>query len=186
MQEVLDFRSWLLDNIRSDCKKWANDRQWLEVARNIWADTSLPSIKHILDGGALLLATDERRDWFISYALARFHSSSKPRPILPVLSLKSLFPAHFVLQKENMENIRNMLKIAYKDYMFWYVGRSDTIMADLCMGRGNGLFWVLNEGVRQSFVLKESDEFLDYKLIEMLQLFEKSLYASVLGKVILE
>ena len=59
-------------------------------------------------------------------------------------------------------------------------------MADLCMGKGNGLFWVLNEGVRQSFALRENDEFLDYKLLEMLQLFEKALYASVLGKVVLE
>ena len=95
---VLDFRSWLLDNIRNDCKKWTNDRLWLEVARNVWADTSLPVIKHILDGGALLLATDERRDWFISYALSRFYDLSKPRPILPIFSLKSLFPAHFVLR----------------------------------------------------------------------------------------
>ena len=92
MQENVDFRSWLLDNIRSDCKKWANDRQWLEVVRNIWADTSLPAIRHILDGGALLLATDDRRDWFASYALSRFYISSKPRPILPIFSLNSLLP----------------------------------------------------------------------------------------------
>ncbi len=182
----IEFRQWILDFIREDCKRWANDRGWLELERNLWADTAIRTIRHILDGGTLLVATDNKRAWFETYVLSKFYYAGQQRPMLPIFSLNKIFPKDFVIQKENIDNIHNMLSIAYKDYMFWYIGETNNSIADLCMSQGYGLFWVMNEGIKNSFYIKAGDEFLDYKLIEMLKLFEETLYAAILNKITLE
>lgn len=184
--DSVDFRTWLGDTIRSECKKWANDIAWLEVERNLFADTIIRAIKHIVNGGALLLATDEKREWFGSYALSRFYYSGTQRPLLPIFSLNRALSQDLHIQKSNMENLINMLDIAYGDYMFWYVGQPNTHIADLCIRKDYGLFWVLGGGIKGAFALNASDEFLDYKLIEMLKLFEKAIYESMLNRVVLE
>ncbi len=184
--EKLDFRSWLLDSIREEYKQWANDREWFEMERNLWADVTIRAIRHIIDGGVLLLATDERRKWFSHYALSRFHYSGVQRPLVPIFGLNHILPPDFVIQKANVSNVLDMLDIAYKDYMFWYIGQTNNHIADLCRTQEYGLFWIMDEGIKGSFYLRANDEFLDYKLIEMLKLFEKAIYASILNRIILE
>lgn len=184
--EAMDFRTWLVDSMRAECKKWANDIAWLEVERNLFADTIIRAIKHIINGGALLLATDERREWFGSYALSRFYYGGTQRPLMPIFSLNRMLDQDFRLQKSNMEHLINMLDIAYGDYMFWYVGQPESKLADLCISKEYGLFWVLGGGIKGAFSLNPSDEFLDYKLIEMLKLFEAAIYESMLNRIIVE
>lgn len=181
-----DFRSWLLETMRLEYKKWANDREWLEIDRALFADTMLGAIKHIVRGGTLLLATDERREWFGTYALSRFYYSGTHRPLLPIFSLNRLLGTELSIQKSSIDNTINMLDIAYGDYMFWYVGQINNHIADLCRSKEYGLFWVMDEGIRGAFALRANDEFLDYKLIEMLRLFEKALYESIFNRVVIE
>ena len=181
-----DFRSWLLETMRLEYKKWANDREWLEIDRALFADTMLGAIKHIVRGGTLLLATDERREWFGTYALSRFYYSGTHRPLLPIFSLNRLLGTELSIQKSSIDNISNMLDIAYGDYMFWYVGQPESKLADLCISKEYGLFWVLGGGIKGAFSLNPSDEFLDYKLIEMLKLFEAAIYESMLNRIIVE
>ncbi|OBV30018.1 hypothetical protein BKN38_00325 [Helicobacter sp. CLO-3] len=185
--ETTDFRVWLLESIRNECKKWANDLEWLEMERSLWADTALRAIRHIANGGALLLATDEQRTWFRHYALSRFYYSGVRRPLLPIFPLNNMFPSDFNLQESNAIDIKNMLDIAYdKNYMFWYVGQTNNRIADLCLSKDHGLFWLMDEGIKGAFYLRGNDEFLDYKLIEMLKLFEKAAYACIIDQVVPE
>ncbi|SQB99377.1 HobA family DNA replication regulator [Helicobacter fennelliae] len=183
---TLDFREWLLDSIRQDYKKWTLDRSWLEENRNPWADTAIYAIRHILNGGSLIIATDEKRAWFESYALSKFFQSGQNRPLLPIFSLNKILPPDFVIHKSNIQNIYNMLHIAYNKYMFWYIGQVNNDIAHLCLGQDFTLVWSFDEGIKNSFYLRSNDPFLDIKLIEMLDLFEKAIYAVILEQVVLE
>lgn len=182
-----DFRSWLLETMRLEYDKWASDREWLEIDRALFADTMLGALKHIVSGGTVLLATDEHREWFSTYALSRFYYNTINRPLLPIFSLNRLLGTDVSLQQDSSrKNIINMLDIAYENYMFWYVGRINNPIADLCRSKDYGLFWVMDQGIRGSFPLRANDEFLDYKLMDMLRLFEKALYESILNRLDIE
>jgi len=181
-----NLKEWLLENIRQDNKKWVLERSWLEENRYLWIDTAVNTIKRVTNGEALLIATDNKREWFEHYTLYRFYAQDVYRPILPIFSLNSIIPENFVIQKDNFIDIYNMLSVAYQEYTFWYIGQTDSIKAELCIGHDAGLFWIMGEGIKNAFSLKNNDELLDYKLIEMLRLFEKCLYAAVFNQIKLD
>ncbi len=182
-----NFREWLLDSIRQDYSKWMTHKGWLEEKHHLWIDSTINAIQHIINGGTLLLATDEKRKWFESYALSKIYQAGLNRPLLPIFSLSNLMPAGFIAQKENNGNLGNMLNIAYKNYMLWYVGQLNEPLADFCTQHHfASLIWSIGESIQNSFSIQGSDSFEDYKLIEMFKLFESAIYAVIFNRVSLE
>ncbi len=182
-----NFREWLLDSIRKNYSKWMTHSGWLEEKHRLWLDSLINALRHITNGGSLLLATDDRRKWFESYVLSKVYQTGQNRPLLPIFSLNNIVPLEFISQKENNGNLTNMLDISYKNYMFWYIGELNTPLAEFCtQHQFSSLIWAIGEEIQGSFCISGSDEFEDYKLIDMFKVFQNAIYATIFNQVVLE
>jgi hypothetical protein len=76
-----------------------------------------------------------------------------------------------------------MLDIVFKNYIFWYIGRSDDKMASFAKEREDSFLWLFDEIMPNSFYLKSYDEALDSKLISLASLFDKTIDAVMFSKV---
>jgi len=176
-----EFAQWSLDAIRDE----GASLSWLEEQRFDWTTTLSLALEQILNGKTIILIMDEKRKWFEQYILSSLNAELADRPILPIVSIDAIY-SHFnnVSGGEMIDIVDDMISLSYKDdYFFWYIGVGDDRRADIAKRRSNSYFWVFDEDLQNAFSLKSYDKQLDIKLIQLYQLFNSSLNASMFGEV---
>ena len=48
------------------------------------------TLKHILQGGSVIVLTDEQREWFGDYIITHINQHHKGRPFFPIVQIKHL------------------------------------------------------------------------------------------------
>lgn len=135
-----DFAQWSLDAIREE----GGSLSWLEEQRFDWTTTTAHALEQILSGKTIILITDEKRKWLESYILSSVNRVSFDRPLLPIISVDSLFQ-HYnsVSGGEMIDILDDMISISFKeDYFFWYIGKGNDKRADIAKRRDNSYFWI--------------------------------------------
>ena len=175
------FDSWTLETIRSQGAMM----NWIEEARFEWSAATLQALRNILESKTIVLITDGERKWFETYALSTINKTSNERPIIPIVSIDSLYPSFdSVSGGEMIDVIDDMLDITYKgDYIFWYVGRGDDKRADIAKRNDESYLWIMDEVFINALSLKSYDKKLDIKLLQLFELFNTSLSAALFGEV---
>ncbi len=181
MNDISDFALWSLDAIREDGRSLS----WLEEQRFDWSNPLSLALEQIINGKSIILITDEKRKWLESYILSSINLVSLDRPLLPIVSMDSIYQ-HFgsVSGGEMIEVIEDMISLSYKeDYFFWYIGKGNDKRADIAKRRDSSYFWIFDEEYYNAFTMKSYDTMLDIKLIQLYKLFDASLNAAMFGEV---
>jgi hypothetical protein len=178
---MLEFAQWSLDAIREE----GGSLSWLEEQRFDWTTATAHALEQVLQGKTIILITDEKRKWLETYILSSINSAALDRPLLPIISVDSLFQHYNSVRGGDMIDILDdMIAISFKeDYLFWYIGKGNDKRADIAKRRDNSYFWIFDEEYQNSFILKSYDSMLDIKLLQMFKLFNASLNASMFGEV---
>jgi len=182
MQEFTpDFAQWSLDAIRDE----DGALSWLEEQRFPWATTSSAALSQILEGKTIIIITDEKRKWFENYVLSSINNNKIDRPILPIVSIDSIYQHYNNINGGEMIDILDdMISLSYKDnYLFWYIGSGDDKRSDIAKRRENSYFWIFDEEFHNAFTMKSYDSYLDIKLLQLYRLFNASLNATMFGEV---
>ncbi|MDF1874367.1 HobA family DNA replication regulator [Sulfurimonas sp. SAG-AH-194-I05] len=176
-----DFAQWSLDAIRDE----DGALSWLEEQRFNWATTSSSALSEILEGKTIILITDEKRKWFENYILTSINSDKIDRPLLPIVSIDSIYKHYnHITGGEMIDVLDDMISLSYKDnYIFWYIGGGDDKRADIAKRKETSYFWVFDEEFHNAFTLKSYDSHLDIKLLQLYRLFNASLNAAMFGEV---
>lgn len=180
-QYTPDFAQWSLDAIRDE----DGALSWLEEQRFNWATTLSQALSQILEGKTIVLITDQKRKWFENYILSSINGDKIDRPILPIISVDSLYQ-HYnnISGGEMIDILDNMIALSYKDdYFFWYIGSGDDKRSDIAKRRENSYYWIFDEEYHSSFTLKSYDNMLDIKLLQLYRLLNSSLNAAMFGEV---
>ncbi|MFT7003760.1 MAG: hypothetical protein ACJAWW_001112 [Sulfurimonas sp.] len=176
-----DFAQWSLDVIRED----GASLSWLEEQRFDWTNPLSLALEQILNGKTIILITDDKRKWFEQYILSSINSMNLDRPLMPIVSMDSLYQ-HFgnISGGEMIEVVEDMISLSYKeDYFFWYIGKGDDKRADMAKRRDSSYFWIFDEEFHNGFTLKSYDPTIDIKLLQLYKLFDASLNATIFGEV---
>lgn len=176
-----DFAQWSLDAIRHE----GACLSWLEEQRFDWTTTTSHAIEQILNGKTIILITDYKRKWFESYILSNINSFPLDRPLLPIVTIYSIYEHYNSLSNgEMIDIVDDMISQSYKDeYFFWYIGGGDDKRSDLAKRKDNSYFWIFDEEYHNSFTLKSYDTLLDIKLVQLFRLLNSSLNAAMFGEV---
>ena len=176
-----DFAQWSLDAIRDE----GGSLSWLEEQRFDWTTTTAHAIDQILNGKTVILITDEKRKWLENYILDAINSPDVERPLLPIVSIDSIY-AHYnsVNSGEMIDIVDDMISLSYKDdYFFWYIGKGNDRRSDIAKRRDNSYFWIFDEEFHNAFTMKSYDSTLDIKLLQLYRLFNLSLNGAMFGEV---
>ncbi|MBE0492080.1 MAG: HobA family DNA replication regulator [Sulfurospirillum sp.] len=176
-----DFLKWTLDTIRKDDSMMS----WMEEKRFEWVPLASAMLKKIMQAQSVILVTDMQREWFCEYILKSINKSNNNRPLLPFLSLKSLFPNfESIKTKEDIELLENMLAHAFPNgYNFFYIGKGNDSRMQIAKRSDDSFMWVLDEQLQNSFYLSSNDDLLDIKLIQLFRLLDKSIDAVLFAEV---
>ncbi|MCF6330116.1 MAG: HobA family DNA replication regulator [Sulfurimonas sp.] len=177
----IDFAQWSLETIREEGSSFS----WLEELRFDWTPATSIALEQILNGQTIILITDDKRKWLQNYILYTINSEKFDRPLLPIVSLDSLYPHYNNISGGDKINIiENMINLSLKDdYFFWYIGSGDNKKADIAKRKNNSYLWIFDEEYVNSFNLKSYDKYLDIKLLQVYRLFDLSLNAAMFGEV---
>jgi hypothetical protein len=178
---LLDFAQWSLDAIRAE----GGSLSWLEEYRFEWSKTTAFALEQILNGKTVILITDEKRKWLEHYILSAINSISLERPLVPIISIESIYPHYNNLSGgEMIDMLDDMIALSYKnDYFFWYIGKGDDKRSDIAKRKDESYFWIFDEDFNNAFTLKSYDPVLDIKLLQLYRLFDASLSATMFGEV---
>lgn len=181
MENISD---WLLNTIRNDEKNGITSG-WLEEKRFLVLPHMSRTLKHILEGGSVIVLTDEQREWFGDYIITHINQHHNGRPFFPIVQIKHL---HDMIDSSSKDGgsfmpIVNMLDMMYSNYRFWYIGKNNTranfVKDNRCQ---QGWHWIFDE----NDIFSSTDEKLDYKLLNLFKLFERALLAAMLNKISLD
>ncbi len=179
-----DFSLWTLEQIRARGAALS----WMEERRFDWVPIAASAVEHLMSARTMLLVTDWERDWFEQYALSRLNRYNTQRPLLPIVSLRSIFPyLDKINDSEHLQLLEDMLSLAFpNDYIFFYIGKGSDPRAQIAKSKSDSLLWLFDETMQNSFSLRSDDEDLDIKLIQMLRLFDRSVDAIMFSEVDIE
>ncbi|NOX16558.1 MAG: hypothetical protein GXP61_11175 [Epsilonproteobacteria bacterium] len=175
------FLKWTLDNIRKD----GASMSWMEEKRFEWVPLNISMLKNLLEGHAILVVTDDDREWFCDYMLKDINKLSKNRPLLPFVSLKSIYPLlNSIKTKEDIELLEDLLsQIFPQGYTYFFIGKNNNIKMQIAKRKDDSFIWVMDEQLQNSFFLSSGDENLDIKLIQLYKLLDKSINALLFAEV---
>ncbi|WP_457746669.1 HobA family DNA replication regulator [Sulfurimonas sp.] len=176
-----DFAQWSLDAIREE----GASLSWLEEQRFEWSKTTAYALEQVLAGKTIILIVDEKRKWLENYILTSINSVSLERPLIPIISIDSIY-THYnsVSGGEMIDIIDDMIALSYKnDYFFWYIGKGDDKRSDIAKRKDESYFWIFDEDFNNAFTLRSYDSVLDIKLLQLYRLFDASLNATMFGEV---
>lgn len=176
-----DFSSWTLEKIREE----GSSMNWMEERRFDWVPLVASSIDRLINAQTFLLITDKKREWFARYILGKLNRYDGDRPLLPVVSLGTVFPYIDNLKdEEQMSILEDMLSLSFPaGYTFFYIGEGSDKRAKIAKRKNDSFSWLLDEKVQNSFFLDSKDENLDIKLIQLITLFDKSIDAILFSEV---
>ncbi len=181
MQQLL---KWTLDTIREDESGFS----WMEEYRYEWAPLVRNAVAQSIEGRTVLILTDSPRKWFSNYILNAVNDLAKNRPLLPFYQLSKSFPNLDTLHStSDLQLLEDMLDISYPNgYYIWYIGRSDHLFTKLSYRADNSFLWIMDQEVQNAFTMRSSDPLLDIKLLQLYNLFDKTLSAVLFGELDLE
>ncbi len=176
-----DFSTWTLEQIRAK----GSSLSWMEERRFDWVPLVAVAIDRLVNARTLLVVTDREREWFARYTLSKLNRFDPDRPLLPIISLGTVFPyMDKISDSEQLGILEDMLSLAFpNDYMFFYIGKGSDPRAQIAKTKQDSLMWLFDETVQNSFTLNSKDEELDIKLIQLLTLFDKSIDAILFSEV---
>ncbi len=176
-----DFAQWSLDAIREE----GGSLSWLEEYRFEWSKTTAFALSQILNGKSVILITDEKRKWLENYILTSINSIEVDRPLVPIVSIDSLYPHYNNLSGgEMIDFVEDMISQSFKDdFFFWYIGKGDDKRSDIAKRKDESYFWIFDEDFNNAFTMKSYDSSLDIKLLQLFKLFNASLNATMFGEV---
>lgn len=180
-----EFLNWTIDTIRNDQLIGS----WLEERKFDWTPLVAKSVSNLLSKNcSVLVATDKEREWFMHYILSNVNSVSQGRPFLPFYDFRSVCPrVESISSDEDLRLVKDMLNISFPNgYCFWYIGRGQNHRSSLAKASTNSYLWLLDDERPNSFGLRSSDETLDFKLLQMYRLYNKTLNAALFGEVALD
>ncbi|PAF42221.1 HobA family DNA replication regulator [Helicobacter sp. 11S03491-1] len=184
MNSNVEIAEWMLKTIREESERVALMSGWLEMNRFQWVSLVSRTITHITNGGTILVCTDEDRQWFGKYITSSINRFGTQRPILPIFDFMGVLSKVSLLKETSL--INDALSISYKDYAFWYIGKTNTPLANLAFSKENGFLWILDESIQDGLTIESLDGMLDYKLIQLFRIFEEALFGSLFGRISLE
>ncbi|EAJ5118586.1 HobA family DNA replication regulator [Campylobacter upsaliensis] len=174
-----DFLSWSLENIRSGGASMA----WMESRRLEWSPLVASRLKYLLEGRAFILICDEARSWYETYFFQHINAN-RARPLLPFFSLKSFLFERKIQNNEDIILLNDMLEIAFPNgFVYFYIGTARDKRSLIARSKNDSLLWLFDEQLQNSFYLDSNDKDLDFKLISLYKLFDKSLDAILFSKV---
>jgi hypothetical protein len=178
---MTEFAQWSLDTIREEGACFS----WLEENRFEWTTTTAQALEQILAGKTIILITDERRKWLESYILSAINSKQIERPLLPIVSMHSLYKHYNTINGGDMiDVVEDMINLSYKeDYFFWYIGSGDDKRSDIAKRKDTSYFWIFDEENSNAFNMKSYDKILDIKLLQLYRLLNASINAAIFGEV---
>lgn len=180
MNELL---RWTLEAIRADSATLG----WLEERRFEWAPLAHNYLCALISGQPIIVVTDSERKWLADYIVTSINKHSKNRPFLPLFSIRALAPnIEQCTSKSDFGEHLDMLDIAFKNYTFWYIGRFDDRMAALAKKRDDSFLWIFDEKLQNSFFIRSFDELIDFKLLSMIRLLDKTIDAVMFGEIALD
>ena len=176
-----DFAQWTLDTIREE----GGSLSWLEEQRFDWSTATSQALEQILAGKTIILITDEKRKWLETYILSSINSANADRPLLPIVSIDSLYQHYSHINSgEMIDIVEDMISISYReDYFFWYIGKGDDKKSDIAKRKDDSYFWIFDEDYHNGFKLKSYDPVLDIKLLQLYRLFDATLNATMFGEI---
>ncbi len=176
-----DFSSWTRDVIREEgsCLSWMEERKY------DWVPLAADAIDRLLNAQTFLLITDKKREWFARYILSSLNQVDGDRPLLPIVSLGTIFPfIDDIKNEEDMNVLEDMLSLSFPTgYTFFYIGKGSDNRAQIAKRKADSFSWLLDEKIQNSFYLDSKDEHLDIQLIQLIKLFDKSIDAILFSEV---
>ncbi|WP_120944174.1 MULTISPECIES: HobA family DNA replication regulator [Helicobacter] len=148
-------------------RAWFQSYDWGEFAKGV---------RHILEGGSVLLCVDQERAWFKHYVLAHLNAK-KLRPLVPIVD-GLLGYAPLLPDSREWPVIGDLLDLTYRNYMFWYVGKEGDL-SEWISNKAHFL-WLLDA---KKGLLSAQDPLLDLKLLQLYRVFESVLFESMLGQL---
>ena len=176
MQQLL---TWTLDTIRENESCFS----WMEEYRYEWAPLVKSAVSQSIEGKTILILTDEPRKWFGKYILTNINDLRKDRPLLPFYPLTDCFPnLQDIHHTQELQLLEDMLDISYPNgYYVWYIGKGDHLYTKLAFRNEDNFLWILDEEVQNAFTLRSADPLLDIKLLQLFNLFDETLSATLFG-----
>lgn len=173
------FLSWTLAAIREE----GSSASWMEEKRYDWVQLAAQAVSQILEGKAVIVVTDADRRWFGEYVVTTINRSGKNRPLLPFFTLEALFPGSDRLSKDEMGLLLDMLSLAFSDFFFFYVGQGHDPRANVAKTRDNSFMWIMDEQFPLSLQLHSYDPQINFQLLTLFRLFDKTIDAALFGEV---
>jgi hypothetical protein len=176
-----EFSSWTLDRIRDE----GTSMSWMEERKYDWIPLAANAIDRLINAKTFLLVTDRKREWFSRYILGSLNQYDGSRPLLPIVSLGTVFPHLDSLKDEQeMDVLEDMLSLTYPDgYTYFYIGLGNDPRSQIVKRKNDSFMWLLDEKSQNSFYLDSKNENLDIQLIQLIQLFNKSIDAVLCSEV---
>ncbi len=175
------FLKWTIDTIRED-KSLMN---WIEERKFEWVPLVTNIINRLLKGQSIVIITDIQREWFAEYIISTINSPTKERPILPFVELKNIYPYLDGLKdNKDIDLIYDMLSISFESgFVIWYIGSCNSERAQIAKRLDDNFLWIMDEELQNSFSLSSSDELLDFKLLQLFRLFDKSISIGMFSEI---
>jgi len=177
------FSSWMVETIRQN-----HLIGWMEEKRfELVAQIAL-SIKNIVDGKTIILITDKKRDWFYRYALKKLNPSTFDRPLFPVVGFESLYMSiESIDDEEKIMILDDMLSSIFENgYSYFYVGSGDDKISDIARSRRDSMLWSFDKRESGAIYLDSLDNRSDIKLMELLDIYNSAIEATLFGDIDLE
>jgi hypothetical protein len=175
----MNYTDWMLKTIRQDSSLGG----WLEEIRFIIAPIFQDILKNIENGVSVIILTDENRQWFSQYIISKINNNTD-RPLFPFTKLESFINNTSLLNsKEHISLVEDMLSIAFPNgYIFWYIGKSNTNISTIAKNKNRSFLWLMDEELPNSVYLSSNDPLIDFKLLQLFSLFDKSISATIYGE----
>ena len=178
------FLKWTLEQIRKE----GSMMSWMEEKRFEWVPLAASMLKNLLDGHTFIVLSDDEREWFVHYVTRAINGSKQHRPLIPFVSLHSVYPnLNHIKNKEDIELLENLLlQLFPAGYTFFYIGNNNDMKMQIAKRKDDSFVWVMDEHLQNSFYLQTSDDSLDIKLIQLFKLLDKSIDAMLFAEVTFE
>ncbi len=182
---IRNVNEWMMHALRKDVENINRmPLQWLELMRDTWTPLVTKAISFIINGGTFLLCVDSKRLWLKHYILNNLNNSEANRPFVPVYGLDS----HLInlLEANQTDAVKDILDMSYQSYAMWYIGKSDSVLAEFSLELRESFLWVLDDSLEHSFTLQSNDCNLDFKLLQAYRIFEQTLFSGICGEFDIE
>lgn len=177
----LAFANWTLELVREDGIAMG----WFEERRFDWCQIAYRFVRNIINGNTIILCSDLKKKWFCDYVLQMINTD-KGRPLIPILSLESMLPRCQDLNSYTVEDIEDMLNIAFNDkYIIWYIGLTNTSnkLVKLATDHQNSFIWAFDGSLHTAFNMYTNDSNSDIKLLQLFKILDKTINAIMFNEI---